>query len=189
MGSTFVTAASESPGRCLHVSRRRRHVPHCGLHGWQRRLCPQQAAACPSWMAVPTPASKGFLRYSPAFEESLKSSCPRSLKRTRRCQRPKILPSRTACSWAPRLLQPCPAGRHVHGLHGCYNLFPRGENRYRLRTDIKAPMFAKGADSGNVVHTRVASTPAFDCNMGCHLAGDRLVGRCSGNSRTFLDAS
>ena len=25
--------------------------------------------------------------------------------------------------------------------------------------------------------------------IGRHLAGDRLVGRCSGNSRTFLDAS
>ena len=33
---------------------------------------------------------------------------------------------------------------------------------------------------------RSASTPAFDCNMGCHLAGDHLVGRFSGN---LLDAT
>ena len=39
---------------------------------------------------------------------------------------------------------------------------------------------------GNVVSTRVASAPCCDCSMGCQSAGDRLVGRCSGNS---LDAT
>ena len=38
----------------------------------------------------------------------------------------------------------------------------------------------------HLVFDNLLSTPAFDCNMGCHLAGDHLVGRFSGN---LLDAT
>jgi hypothetical protein len=157
-------------------------------------------------MAVPTPASKGFLRYSPAFEESLKSSCPRSLKRTRRLpladglrvQRPKILPSRTACSWAPRLLQ---LVENVTSAALVFllllvsredswmrrepgDLWPQESRNRILLPDISAAQY--GCVRQHLVFDNLLSTPAFDCNMGCHLAGDHLVGRFSGN---LLDAT
>ena len=134
------------------------------------------------------------------------SACPASVEENTtladglRVQRPTVLPSRTTCSWAPRLLQlrcGCSTGmlllasaRFLVGVTGL--LAPQirwcSEDVVRL-DEIHAPKHApdsRGAFRQRRFYSRCASTPAFDCNMGCHLAGDRLVGRCSGNS---LDAT
>ena len=64
---------------------------------------------------------------------------------------------------------------------------PLPEASSRPMPDISVAQY--GCVRQHLVFDNLLSTPAFDCNMGCQLAGDRLVGRCSGNSRTFLDAS
>ena len=108
-----------------------RHVLHCGPKLLETEFAPSVAEAGDSLHAKTHRRCMGST-FVTAAALSQPSACPASVEENTtladglRVQSPTFLPSRTTCSWAPRLLQPVASCCWSTGILYCWSMgFPR----------------------------------------------------------------